>query len=540
MTTTSSRRAQSSGDGRVPPHNLDAEAALLGGAMLSDTVAQVLVARTVVEDFYRPAHQHIAQAIHDVASGGPGRCDAVLVAAALRQRGLLDECGGTEYLLELQTVTPALSNAARYATLVRSTSTLRRLLAASATIADAAYNEADPTLVLNRALEVIGKVADVDTAIVSNLDIADVGALLDGNLQPEQPSLMTRTDGGSLLYPGKIHNLQAEPSAGKTWLAVILICQVLAMGGAAVYLDYEDTASGIIARLLEAGAEPAAVRARFRYVQPSGKFGVSERVELAKLIDDLNPDVVIIDTVGEALSRDGLSEDSNTDVILWTDRLPRWIARTGAAVLLLDHVAKDPEARGRWARGAGAKLGVIDGASYQVKVVHPFSRQKPGSVKLIVAKDKPGGVGAIGDVVAVMNVDPKGNGERVLISLVPGGSELLAPTDSWKPTNIMGKLSAALESAVVPMNATALTKMVHGKPAIVREALTRLIAEGFIAEGSGRHRALRLVTPYHDQSTPRTEPPLPDPDLFDGHDFEAADLQDDDYQHSLDHLSRNT
>ena len=45
---------------RIPPHNVDAEASLLGAMLLSeDAIATVLERGLTSEDFYKPAHRHV-------------------------------------------------------------------------------------------------------------------------------------------------------------------------------------------------------------------------------------------------------------------------------------------------------------------------------------------------------------------------------------------------------------------------------------------------------------------------------------------------
>src|SRR5512147_263318 len=98
-------------DGRVPPHNLNAEESLLGALLLSrDVVDLVGELDMQVEHFYKPSHQHIFAAIRSLAVTGLP-VDAVTVADELRRNGLLDEIGGATTLLELQNATPAISNA---------------------------------------------------------------------------------------------------------------------------------------------------------------------------------------------------------------------------------------------------------------------------------------------------------------------------------------------------------------------------------------------------------------------------------------------
>lgn len=534
-------RKSTSGSGRVPPHNLDAEASALGSALLSPVAAGQVAEILTPADFFKPAHQHIAAAITALMAADDPACDIVLVSDELRASGLLDDVGGVQYLLELQNATPAITNAGRYARIVKDTAVLRRLIATAAEITELGYlSHDDPGQAVLRAGELLNRMDAADAATLSTLDEADIVALLAGDLTTEQATILTRSNGGALLYPGKMHSFQAEPSSGKSWLGCWAVKEVLEMGGAAAYLDYEDTAVGIVGRLRNLGTSERAIAERFYYANPAGRFGPAERVQFWRAMDRMNFDLVVIDTVGEALTREGLSEDKATDYLQWTELLPRPIARTGAAVLMMDHVSKDPEQRGRWARGTGAKLGAIDGATYQLKVRVPFSRHRPGRLDIVVAKDKPGGVGAIGETVATVHIEPHAAGELVTVRVEP--HENTAPTDSWKPTVIMGKVWQALHEARSPLTASALASLVHtDKPRLVKEAIARLLAEGFIAEQGKRPKTLRIVKPYTDApqlAAPAWREPPPEPEaLFDWHaDITAEDLADIDRQREADYF----
>jgi len=505
--------------GRVPPSNLDAEASLLGAAMISPDALEVLATRTEPGDFYKPGHGHVAAVLRHAFEQGQA-VDSVTVGEELTRRGLLESVGGPAFVAGLMATAPATSNAARYATIVHDLATLRRLLAAGAEISELGYGSRadDAHDVILRAQALLGGVASQNgSRSYSSLDVADVAALLDGDLTTEEPDFLRRNDGRALLYGGKMHVLQAEPSSGKSWLALLAALEVLAMGGAVVYLDYEDTSVGILGRLLALGADPAAVRHRFRYIQPSGPFGPTERVELSRLCKTLNPDLIVIDGVAEALVRDGYAEDRAAEVVAWVEALPRWLARTGAAVLMLDHVVKNREEQGRWARGSGAKLGAVDGSAYLVKVVVPFSRTRAGRLRLVIAKDRPGGVGAIGDTAAIVDIEPKADGTRVLMRLTRDTGEVSA-NDTWKPTVLMRRCADELAKAPDGLSATALKSLVHSdKPKLVTEAISRLIVERYVVEArAGRSKVLRLIRPYADGGDPGpTEPPRDDPALFD-------------------------
>lgn len=129
-------------DARVPPHDLAAEAALLGAILASSMPEPVEAAIGVglePGDFYKPAHGHIYGAV--VGLHGRGEpVEPVGVAAELHRLGVLEQCGGHGALAQLMVDTPAISNAARYARIVDEHARMRRMIAAAGDLADLGYS----------------------------------------------------------------------------------------------------------------------------------------------------------------------------------------------------------------------------------------------------------------------------------------------------------------------------------------------------------------------------------------------------------------
>jgi len=213
------------GEGRVPPHNLNAEESLLGALLLSrDAVGVVAEMGLSVSDFYKPAHQYVYDAVRGLnASGLP--IDAVTVADELRRAGLLDEMGGAELLLELQNATPAISNASRYAKIVQDTAVLRRLIGVAAEIAELAYNEPDDVAkALDEAETKVFEVAE-DRVVDSVQPLGDLMPLAMDKLQEtfERGNTITGLATGyndlddllSGLQPSTLNIVGARPAMGK-------------------------------------------------------------------------------------------------------------------------------------------------------------------------------------------------------------------------------------------------------------------------------------------------------------------------------------
>lgn len=498
---TSTRRT------RTPPHDLDAEAALLGAQLLSTDARDTVAGIVAPGDYYRPNHQTIAAAIDQlVAAGEP--VDPITVAAHLGPDDLA-RIGGTAALVTLQISGGAASSAPAYARVVAGHARHRRFIAAATQLADDAWTTRTPdrALVDHRA-----RLDDLGTTLAdgSHLRWADVGEVLDGDVTAVEADLLERTDGRCLFYAGMVNTLQAEPSAGKSWVACTTIAQVLAIGGTAVYLDWEDSPAGIIGRLLTLGCAPDAIRTRFRYARAEGSWGAAEHASAHKGITELNPDVVVIDGVADAMAHDGLDENDAGEWTDWANRVPRPIAwSTGAAVVMLDHVKKSSEKGDRYARGSGAKLAVIDGAAYVVKVLEPYSRHKAGRMGLIVAKDRHGSVGAIGETVAHIVVTPIAGGERTTMDVQPPPVGA-GPGGTFMPTKLMVRVSHLLDDGP-KTPATILAALGKSKAENVQTAIQHLIRLKHVEQrkGMGSTHMLVLVTPYHDG--PVADPTAPPP-----------------------------
>lgn len=145
---------------RAPPHDLQAEESLLGAMLLSRDAISSAVEVCKADDFYRPAHGHIFDAVCSLyAQGEPA--DPVTVADELRRADLLEAAGGPGNLVALQANTPAIANASRYARIVEEHALLRRLIGVASEIAEMGYSlPEDVVATLDRAESMVFAVAE--------------------------------------------------------------------------------------------------------------------------------------------------------------------------------------------------------------------------------------------------------------------------------------------------------------------------------------------------------------------------------------------
>lgn len=487
------------------PHDLEAERALLGAALCEIPNAVDAVATLPPNTWYKPAHGHIAHAITQLTTTGHPT-DTITVADHLRRDHLLDTIGGAHNLIVIQGAAGGVAHPPTHARILADLAARRRVITLAHDLTQLAHH-ADPGTALLSARDLLDTEARTAQR-TTNLEIPDMTAILNGNLDVEPTTILTRGDGLSLLYPGRLHAFWAEPESGKSWLALAAAAEVLAAGAAVIYIDYEDTPRGIVGRMLALGATPADLIDRFTYIRPLDTWGPAETAQLAELVDTTDPDLVIIDGIAEALQRDGLDENSAVDWVAWTERIARPIARTGAAVLMLDHVVKNPEQRGRHGRGTGAKLGSIDGAAYELRTVRPFSRNTPGTLDIYVSKDRPGYVRGDNRKVAVANITPHGAGARVDVELHHPDD---APPSGFRPTGVMEALSRVLEVGDLDPKAAA-AHMPRTKRSTFGDAVAALTTEGYIDQRRDQGKpVLHSIRPYR-RTDDRDAGNRPEPD----------------------------
>jgi replicative DNA helicase len=135
-----------------PPHNLEAEEAVLGAILTSGQLMVEVAALVEEADFYRPAHRTIWRAILRLAEQGLPT-DPVTVLGELHDSEELADVGGGPFLHTLVQAVPTVANAAHYARLVAETARRRRVIDLGIRLA---HSDADPAVLAHLA----GELAD--------------------------------------------------------------------------------------------------------------------------------------------------------------------------------------------------------------------------------------------------------------------------------------------------------------------------------------------------------------------------------------------
>jgi replicative DNA helicase len=285
---------------RVPPHNLNAEESLLGAMLLSrDAVNTAAETGIGVEHFYKPAHQHVFDAMRSLLTIGEP-IDPVTVADELRRVGLLDEIGGLDFLLQLQNSTPVIGNVGRYAKIVLDTASLRRLIGVASEIAEIAYTEPDDvTKALDEVESRVFAVAE-QRVVDSTKPLRELLEEASDELEKrfESKVQLTGVPTGFADLDAKILGLQksslvivgARPAMGKTAFALNVATNVAQKSGLPVLIfSLEMSHSELTMRILssEAGVESSKLR--------TGNLSVSEWTLINNAIGRLDQQLIFLD-----------------------------------------------------------------------------------------------------------------------------------------------------------------------------------------------------------------------------------------------------
>ncbi len=212
---------------RIPPHNIEAEKAVLGACLLDKDAIVYVLDQIKARDFYRDDHQVIFQCMVNLSAKGEP-CDLVTVVEELRRQDNLERAGGVSYIATLADAVPSATAAVHYSKIVAETSLTRDLIhAAGEILADGYAGGKDAQELLMDAEKAIFDVSN--RKVSSNFD-----SIKDLSLQVFEQILEIKASDGvtgiptftdldrilSGLQKGDLIILAARPGMGKTSFAM--------------------------------------------------------------------------------------------------------------------------------------------------------------------------------------------------------------------------------------------------------------------------------------------------------------------------------
>ena len=146
---------------RIPPHNLEAERALLGSIMLRPDAMYEVMEVLKPESFYSTKHRIIYASMLDLFTKR-SPTDMLTVASRLAEKSELEEIGGNSYLADLVNSVPSAANAQYYAAIIQKKSLARNLISAADHISNLGFDEEQEIdEILDQAQKRVFEVADV-------------------------------------------------------------------------------------------------------------------------------------------------------------------------------------------------------------------------------------------------------------------------------------------------------------------------------------------------------------------------------------------
>ena len=241
------------------PQNIEAEQSVLAACLLNHEVTEEAVMRIKPENFFRPAHRIIFEAIQGLVNRRIP-VDPISLADTLKAQGQLDAVGGRAYLAELADNTFSLTSWERHVDIVKRQAILRELVYASAQINALAYDAPDD---VNEVVEEAEKMLlNVTEKRVSStfrkMDELVNEAYEQITILANQKNHMVGVPTGFKDVDDLIHGfrggdlviLAARPGVGKTSFALNLATNAAKAGVAVTFFSLEMGAEQLVQRIL--------------------------------------------------------------------------------------------------------------------------------------------------------------------------------------------------------------------------------------------------------------------------------------------------
>lgn len=399
-----------------------AEQATLGAMMLSTEALAKVIETLKPDDFYRPNHGLIYEAMVALFSAG---CpvDPTTVAIELDKRSKLTNIGGASYLLDLIQSCPTAVSGAYYAQAVADKAVRRRLLAFGIRCQHLAHTGDDDDIgeVLVQAEQYLREVHAPKERTMAFSDL--IGAW--NSWIDEEPDVVLTPwskvndilSGG--LHKGKLYIFAGRPGQGKSISALNLVedaCRKQDKSG--IVFSLEMPKIEVMSRLLASGANvniQQLVRREMRgetidriqeyykqhvnmrlYVEDRPNITVEQIAAQSRAISGL--DMVVVDYVGLVKASD--SRAKRNEAIAHVSRTLKVLAKElNVAVVLaaqLNRQSIDPKT-GKARIPVLADLGESGALEADADVVLFLHRPEPddGTVDVVVAKNRSGMTGVV-------------------------------------------------------------------------------------------------------------------------------------------------
>lgn len=245
--------------GRMMPQNIEAEQAVLGAMLISETAVSTILRQLDSHDFYREDHRLIYESINRLGTANKP-VDIITVTDDLESKDLLEKAGGIGLITQLNNMVPTAANATYYANIVREKSELRQLINAATEIAGLAYNEDDDATSIvdtaeRRIMEISSRRAvrdfiPINKIVMETIDKIEKIFLSNGSTMGLPTGYIDLDRMTSGLQPADLILVAARPSMGKTAFTLNIAINVAVYGHRPVaFFSLEMSASQLMMRI---------------------------------------------------------------------------------------------------------------------------------------------------------------------------------------------------------------------------------------------------------------------------------------------------
>jgi hypothetical protein len=321
----------------------------------------------------------------------------------------------------------------------------------------------------------------------------------------DKPKVEPTIGTGRIVYPATRHAFSGEPESGKTIAAYAIALEEIRSGNLVILADFEMGEDMATERFIEMGATVDDLESLL-YVEPDHAPSADEYDNLIYQAETVGtPTLAIFDASAGAYDAADLDDQHRKDVERFARSFVTPLWKRGLSTLVIDHVTKSRESRGRYSIGSERKLGGVD-VHLGFERVKTLSRGTDGLMRLVVHKDRRGFLTRPTAADLVLQSDPLTH--AITWQFRPPTSETTG--DEWRPTGLMEKVSNYLQRQREPVSRSQICRDVKGKREYLLAAIDHLVLEGHAAETAGDRNA-KLVAYLHPfPPVPDQFPPVPE------------------------------
>ena len=459
---------------RVPPHDIEAEKAVLSALLIDNNAIHSVYTEVTPEDFYHPAHRQLFLSMLSLQNSNQP-VDLHTLADYLNSQKTLDAIGGPVFLAEIADYEATAANVVHHARIVRDKSVKRSLISVATEIAEAGYDQADDAgRLLDSAESKIFEIGQqkartsfrsLHDEMNDALDYVENLIQRSGELTgvPTQFRDFDELTGG--LQPGELVVIAARPSMGKTALALNIARNAAIVNRKKVAIfSLEMTKRALTLRLLasEANFDFSGVRRGFGrpedlrklteaggkladadiWIDDSGLITILEiKAKCRRLASERGLDMVIVDYL-QLAHGDTPNARKDLEIGEISHGLKALAKELDIPVIALSQLNRGPEQRDPDKRrpnmGDLRESGAIEQDAdviafiYRDEVYNP-TEENHGIAELIIAKQRNGPTGTVklqfSARYALFHDLAEGPGRPPAHSSVPGRDESYVATE---------------------------------------------------------------------------------------------------------------